>query len=162
MKKNAIILVYGNGGHKEQMRRLYNKIASVSDTELLFIGICEKNSNIKDIKINFFVNSIREKYGVIKTLIRLPISIILESYYFMKIIYDYNIKLIISTGPGIALVPLIIGKILGKKTVFIESWSRFRSASLTGKIVYYFSNEFFIQNRSLKNVYPKAKYSGLL
>ena len=162
MKKNAIILVYGNGGHKEQMRRLYNKIASVSDTELLFIGICEKNSNIKDIKINFFVSSIREKYGIIKTLIRLPVSIVLESYYFMKIISDYNIKLIISTGPGIALIPLILGKILGKKTVFIESWSRFRSASLTGKIVYYFSNEFFIQNRSLKNVYPKAKYSGLL
>ena len=162
MKKNAIILVYGNGGHKEQMRRLYNKIASVSDTELLFIGICENNSNIKDIKINFFVNSIREKYGIIKTLIRFPISVILESYYFMKIISDYNIKIIISTGPGIALVPLILGKILGKKTVFIESWSRFRSASLTGKIVYYFSNEFFIQNRSLKNVYPKATYSGLL
>ena len=162
MKKNAIILVYGNGGHKEQMIRLYNKIVSVSDIELLFIGICEKNSNIKDIKINFFVNSIREKYGVVKTLIRFPISIILESYYFMKIISDYNIKLIISTGPGIALVPLILGKILGKKTVFIESWSRFRSASLTGKIVYYFSNEFFIQNISLKNVYPKATYSGLL
>ena len=92
MKKNAIILVYGNGGHKEQMRRLYNKIVSVSDTEVLFIGICEKNSNIKDIKINFFVNSIREKYGIIKTLIRSPISIILESYYFIKIISDYNIN----------------------------------------------------------------------
>jgi UDP-N-acetylglucosamine:LPS N-acetylglucosamine transferase len=162
MKKDAVILVYGGGGHKEQMRRLYNKILTVSDAEILFIGICEKYCDIKDIKINFFVKNLREKYGIIKTLINLPISIIIETYYFISITYKYNIKLIISTGPGIAIIPIFLGKVLGKKIVFIESWSRFRSSSLTGKIVYYLSNEFFIQNKSLKNVYPKAIYGGLL
>ena len=95
-------------------------------------------------------------------MINLPISIIEGVYFFMKIISKYNIKFIISTGPGIAIVPIVLGKILGKETVFIESWSRFKSASLTGKIAYYVSSEFFIQNRSLQSVYPKAKYSGLL
>ena len=162
MKKDAIVLVYGSGGHKEQMRRLHNKILSICDIDLLFIGICEKNHDIRDIKINFFINPLREKYGIIKTLIHLPISIIVETYCFIEIMYKYNIKFIISTGPGIALVPIVLGKILGKKTVFIESWSRFRTASLTGKIAYHLSSEFYIQNKSLQIVYPKATYSGLL
>jgi beta-1,4-N-acetylglucosaminyltransferase len=162
MKKNAIVLVYGSGGHKEQMRRLYRKIFSASDIDLLFIGICEKNHNIKDIRINFFVSPLREKYGIIKTLIYLPISIIVETYYFIEIMCNYNIRFIISTGPGIALVPIILGKFFGKKTIFIESWSRFKSASFTGRILYYLSSEFFIQNKSLQSIYPKSTYSGLL
>jgi UDP-N-acetylglucosamine:LPS N-acetylglucosamine transferase len=95
-------------------------------------------------------------------LLQLPISIILETYFFIKILCKYNIKFIISTGPGIALVPIVLGKFLGKKTIFIESWSRFKSASLTGRAAYYLSSEFFIQNKSLQSVYPKATYSGLL
>jgi hypothetical protein len=162
MKKSAIILVYGSGGHKEQMRRLHNKILSVSDIDMLFIGICEKNHGIKDIKINFFINPLREKYGIVKTLLRLPISIIEETCCFLVILYKYNIKYIISTGPGIAIIPIILGRIFGKRTVFIESWSRFKSASLTGKVAYYLSNEFFIQNKSLQSVYPKSTYSGIL
>jgi hypothetical protein len=162
MKKNAIILVYGSGGHKEQMRRLHDKILSVSDIDMLFVGICEKNHDIRDIKVNFFVNPLREKYGIVKTLLYLPVSIIEQIYYFLLIMWKYNIKFIISTGPGIAIIPIMLGRMLGKKTVFIESWSRFKSASLTGKIAYYLSNEFFIQNKSLQNIYPKSTYSGIL
>jgi UDP-N-acetylglucosamine:LPS N-acetylglucosamine transferase len=162
MRKNAIILVYGSGGHKEQMRRLHNKILSVSDKDPLFIGICEKNHGIKDIKVNFCINPLREKYGIVKTLFRLPVSMVEEAYYFLVILYKYNIKFIISTGPGIAIVPIILGRMLGKKIVFIESWSRFKSASLTGKLAYYLSNEFFIQHKSLQVIYPRSTYSGLL
>ena len=66
MKNVVIVLVYGSDRHKEQMRRLHNKILSICDIDLLFIGICEKNHDIRDIKINFFINPLREKYAIKK------------------------------------------------------------------------------------------------
>lgn len=144
------------------MQRLYKNIIDILDIDMLFVGICEKNYQIKDIKENYCVNPLREKYGIIKTLVKFPVSIFLTIFYCGKILKKYNVRLIISTGPGIAIMPFILGKILGKKTIYIETWSRFSSTSLTGRCVYGLSDEFFIQNTSLQNVYPKAEYSGLL
>jgi len=71
-------------------------------------------------------------------------------------------RIIIACGPGFAAHICILGKILGKKIIFLESWSRVYSKSLAGKFVYPFSDLFFVQwPQQLKN-YPKAVYVGRL
>ncbi|WP_281544097.1 PssD/Cps14F family polysaccharide biosynthesis glycosyltransferase [Grimontia sp. SpTr1] len=69
---------------------------------------------------------------------------------------------VISTGPGISILPSILVRLRGGKVIHVETWSRFSSQSLTGKYMKYIATDFYVQNESLLNVYPKAKFSGRL
>tara|TARA_B100000941_G_C28462410_1_gene531497 strand:- start:9 stop:491 length:483 start_codon:yes stop_codon:yes gene_type:complete len=72
-------------------------------------------------------------------------------------------KVIFSLGAAPALVFCIIGKFFGVKTIFVESFSRVSTPSLTGRLIYYFADDFYIQWPKLKKFFPKAKdYGGLL
>ncbi|MCX8179204.1 MAG: UDP-N-acetylglucosamine transferase subunit ALG14 [Candidatus Aenigmarchaeota archaeon] len=71
-------------------------------------------------------------------------------------------NLIISTGAGLALPSIIIGKVcFGSKVIFIESFTRVYQPSLSGRIAYYFSDLFFVQWKFLLKKYGrKAIYRG--
>ncbi len=70
--------------------------------------------------------------------------------------------LIVSTGADVAVATCIIGKLLGKKLIYIESGGYVTSKSLSGRLVYPFADLFIVQwEPALKN-FPKAKYGGPL
>lgn len=70
-------------------------------------------------------------------------------------------QVILSLGAEIAVPFFYLGKILRIKTIFIESWCRVESLSLTGKLLQPFSDEFWVQWPQLLGVCgPKAKYHG--
>ena len=64
---------------------------------------------------------------------------------------------IISTGAGVAVPFLILGKLLGSKTVFIESVTRVNNLSLSAKIVLPFLNVLYVQWPQLQVRYPQAE-----
>jgi len=67
---------------------------------------------------------------------------------------------IICTGV-LATVPLcMLGKLFGKKVIFIESFAKQFSATRTGKLIYRFADVFIVQWDSMKEVYPKAIVGG--
>ena len=68
---------------------------------------------------------------------------------------------IISLGAEIALPFFYLGKLLGIKTLFIESWCRVHNLSLTGKLVYLVVDVFWVQwPQLLKVCGSKAQYRG--
>lgn len=70
--------------------------------------------------------------------------------------------LIISTGADVAVATCIMGKLMGKKLIYIESGGYVTSKSLSGRLVYPFADLFIVQwEPALKN-FPKAKYGGPL
>jgi beta-1,4-N-acetylglucosaminyltransferase len=70
-------------------------------------------------------------------------------------------NVILSTGAEIAIPFLWVGKLLGAKTVYIESWSRVRTRSGTGPLVYPVADLFLVQWPALLGLYgPKARYEG--
>lgn len=71
-------------------------------------------------------------------------------------------ELIISTGAGMVVPTCVIGKLLGAKLVFIETAARVTTASRTGRFLYRFADEFYVQWEPLTKLYPKAKYGGVL
>jgi beta-1,4-N-acetylglucosaminyltransferase len=88
---------------------------------------------------------------------------------FLKCVFEtFNIlmkerpKAIISTGAGVAIPSIIIGKLFFRcKIIFIESFTRIHEPSLSGKISYYFSDLFFVQWKQLLKKYgKKAIYRG--
>lgn len=68
---------------------------------------------------------------------------------------------VVSTGSEIAIPAFLVAKLLGIKTLFIETWSRITGPSGTGKLVYHMADAFFVQWPQLLNCYgPKAQYEG--
>jgi beta-1,4-N-acetylglucosaminyltransferase len=71
--------------------------------------------------------------------------------------------MVMTTGAGVAIPFCLIAKLLGKKLVFIESFARTKTPSMTGKILYPFSDLFLVQWReNLKSYGEDAKYVGPL
>ena len=67
---------------------------------------------------------------------------------------------IISTGAGVAVPFLWLGRLLGIRTVYIESLARIKTLSLSGRLVYPWVDRFFVQWPDLLARYPKAVYGG--
>lgn len=83
---------------------------------------------------------------------------------FLRIIWIFGREhpdVVVSTGSEIAIPTFLASKLLGIKTLFIETWSRVSSPSGTGRIVYYLSDIFLVQWEQLLSRYgPKARYEG--
>jgi beta-1,4-N-acetylglucosaminyltransferase len=70
---------------------------------------------------------------------------------------------ILSTGPEIALPFYFWGRLMGMKTIYIESWCRVDNLSITGRLVYPWVDEFWVQWPQLLNhCGHKAKYKGAI
>jgi len=67
----------------------------------------------------------------------------------------------VSTGAEIALPAFWAAKLMGAKTIFIESVCRINSPSISGRLVYCISDRFFVQwPQTLKYYGKKAIYEG--
>ncbi len=72
-------------------------------------------------------------------------------------------QVILSTGAGPAVPFALVGKILFKtRVVFVETITRIKRPSVTGRIMYRLAHEFFYQWESLRSYFPKARYGGPL
>ncbi len=70
-------------------------------------------------------------------------------------------RVVISTGSEIAIPVFLLAKLLRIKTVYLETITRFENITYTGRILYHFSDRFFVQNpESLGSLGPKAEYYG--
>ena len=70
-------------------------------------------------------------------------------------------KVIISTGAGIAISFMLIGRYFGSKLIFIESGARVYTASKTGEFIYKYTDLFFVQYKTMKEKYPKSILGSL-
>jgi beta-1,4-N-acetylglucosaminyltransferase len=65
--------------------------------------------------------------------------------------------LILSTGAGVAVPFLILGKVFGKRTAFVESITRVTSLSLSARLCRPFLDVLYVQWPHLQSRYPEAE-----
>ena len=80
----------------------------------------------------------------------------------LRVLLRVRPKAILSTGASIALPVSILGRLAGVKVIHIETGSRVRTMSSTGKLMYRIAHLFFVQWEPLQKDYPKAIYAGRL
>ncbi|WP_346683840.1 PssD/Cps14F family polysaccharide biosynthesis glycosyltransferase [Anaerostipes butyraticus] len=67
---------------------------------------------------------------------------------------------VICTGV-LATIPMcLIAKVFGKKLIYIESFAKVTSPTETGKLLYKYSDRFYVQWEQMKEIYPDALYLG--
>lgn len=80
----------------------------------------------------------------------------------VQILLDEFPDMIVSTGASVAVNFAIVAKLLGIQFVYVESISRSQELSLSGKIVYFLCDEFYVQWPDLVERYPKAVFKGVV
>jgi UDP-N-acetylglucosamine:LPS N-acetylglucosamine transferase len=87
-------------------------------------------------------------------------NLIRNLFMAWKILRKERPDLIVSNGAGVAVPFFWLGRLFRIKTIFIEVYDRIDSPSLTGKLVYGFSDEFLLQWEEQKKYYPRGKVLG--
>ena len=78
----------------------------------------------------------------------------------LEIFFKEKPDVVISTG-ALATIPMcIIAKVFRKKIIFIESFAKINSPTLTGKLVYKLADQFYVQWEEMKKFYPNAICKG--
>jgi len=155
---SEVLFIFGEGGHCAQMKRLAAEL-SLENTEIVAL-VDKENISAFFTKKEYVTKSLRSKHN------NTPLSYLSNFNFNLKLIsrllMKHKFSTVVSTGPGICLIPSLMFRLFGKKVVFIETWSRFNTKSFTGKCMYYIATHFYVQNKSLLMLYPKAIYSGRL
>ena len=151
-KKIKICFAASTGGHFEQLmmlKPLMEKYDSFILTEKTSYSV-NKTGKIKLYQVNQ-VNR-KEKLFLIEMMINAIKSLII---YIKE-----RPKIVITTGV-LAMIPIcLITKIFGGKLIYIESFAKINSPTLTGKFLYKYADRFYVQWESMLKFYPKAIYKG--
>lgn len=148
MKK--VCFTASSGGHFEQLTMLNPLIKKYQS----FVITEKTNYEINLKEQIYYVDQINrhEKSFLFKF-----IKLFIKS---LKIYLKEKPDVIISLGALSTFPICIVGKIFGKKVIFIESFAKVTSPTLTGKLVYKFADLFVVQWEDLKKIYPKSTYGG--
>lgn len=74
-----------------------------------------------------------------------------------KVLFVERPDLILSTGAGVSVPIIILGKIFGCRTIFVESFTRVKELSLSARLILPFLDQIYVYWRELKDKYPQAE-----
>lgn len=151
MNVKKICFAASSGGHLEQLMML-KPLMSKYDS---FI-VTEKTTYAAvpdDIKLYYLEQVNRKEKTFVFRMIK-------NLFMSLKIFVAEKPDMVISTGV-LAMIPLcLIAKLSGKKLIYIESFAKVTSGTLTGKLIYRFADCFYVQWEQMLQIYPKAIFLG--
>ena len=78
----------------------------------------------------------------------------------VRLIWTASPDLVLVNGPGTCVPVAVLGRLFGSRVIFVESWCRVESLSLTGRIMYWVAHRFVVHWPELARRYPRAEYLG--
>ncbi len=154
MKRN-VLFISSTGGHLDELMQL-SPLFKKYDYHII-TEKTKSNLKLKDKykdKIDYLV------YGTKKNMLTYPFKLLYNSfkslYFYIKFHPDY----IITTGTHTAGPMCCIGKILGSKIIYIETFANITTKTSTGKLLYPIADHFIVQWKKKKKIYPKAIDGG--
>ncbi|XP_015790468.1 UDP-N-acetylglucosamine transferase subunit ALG14 homolog [Tetranychus urticae] len=163
-------VILGPGGHCREMLTLLEKVDFVHKFKpvMFIIGKEDKMSTekLKNSKLSIEESSvkfIRRSRHVGQSYFTSIFTTLSSLFDSIKIILNFNCDLVICNGPGTCIPPMVAAYFIHRPTiVFVESFCRTKSLSLSGKIASYFADHVLVQWPELIKKYPKCKYIGLM
>lgn len=146
-----IIFAASSGGHLEQLlmlKPLMEKYDSVFVTEKT-----EYEMGKTGVK-TYYLSQINRK-----ELLFLP-KLIGNAFRSLGIVIKERPKVMITTGV-LAIIPMaLLVKLFGGKLIYLESFAKVTSKTLSGKLLYRFADQFYVQWEEMLKLYPNAIYKG--
>ena len=149
MKK--VLLAASSGGHLDEISNL-SKLAEQHEVILL----TEKT----DCSVNGWYRRVTYVPQVNRKEIWCLLKLIVNAWLALRLLLKEKPDVVISIG-ALATIPVcLLAKLMRKRVLYIESFARMDSPSMTGKLLYKLADKTIIQWPELKRFYPDAVYGG--
>ena len=151
MARKKLLMIASSGGHLEEvlaLRVLGEKYETVLVTEKTQYGVKHWQDKL------YLLPQVNRRE--IKSLIRY-IGCFFEVF---RILRREKPDAVLSTGAMIAYPALVLAKLMGIKTIFVECMFNVYDTTLTARLSYPFVDLFIVQWEELLKIYPKAVYGG--
>lgn len=171
------LIVLGSGGHTAEMCAILKHLAREKYSPRFFVVSDTDTTSLSKVleipatsKVESYIYKIKRSRHVGQNYFTSIFTTIQSIYASIPMVYRIQPDLILSNGPGtcvpICLIAFVL-KIFGlldaqSKIVFVESFCRVQTISLTGKILIWFIDCFVVQWPQLIQFSPKVKYFGQL
>ncbi len=140
-----------SGGHYEQILML-KPLMEKYDSFLITEKTTYK-AELKEEKI-YYLHQVNRKE------LLFPIVMIGNSFRSLFIFIEERPDVVITTGV-LAMIPIcLVAKIFHKKLIYIESFAKVTTPTETGKLMYKYADQFYVQWPQMKDIYPNAIYLG--
>ena len=148
-----VMFISSVGGHLTQLLEL-KKIFNNYD----YVLVTEKTDVTKEMKnkykMAYLVYGSREY--LFSYIFKFSYNILKSFYLFIK----YRPQVIVTTGAHTAVPMCYIARLFRRKVIFIESYAKRTSPTLSGRLVYPIATTFVVQWETMLKFYPKAKFFG--
>lgn len=152
-KRKKVLFISSLGGHLTQLLQLKPLFM-----EYDYHIITEKSIITKDLSKQYKMSFLA--YGArnypFKYIFKFSYNIIKSFFYFLRERPD----VVVTTGAHTAVPICYIAKLFQKKVIFIESFAKTSTPTISGKLVYPIADLFIVQWHDMKKHYPKAIYGG--
>lgn len=141
-----VLAIASKGGHWVELLRL---MPAFSGMEMVYVSTNEDLASTVPGKKFYTVHDANRwnKYKLIKIFVDI-----------FRIVYTEKPKVVISTGAAPGLLGLMAGKMLGIKTIWIDTIASAEKLSLSGRIAVWFVDRIYTQWPDLAG--PKVIYAG--
>ena len=149
IERADVLLVCSSGGHLQQMLALRDAWGPYSHVWVTF-DKSDARSLLRDERVVFAYWPTNRS---VKNLVRnLGVA-----WRTLRIVRP---RILLSTGAGVAVPFAWLGRLRGVKVVYIESFTRIHSPSLSGRLVAPVANRVYAQWPELASAFRKARYAG--
>lgn len=153
MKK--VLFISSTGGHFSELMQL-EPLFKKYDSYI----ITEKDETNEKIKKQYGKKFFYLPYGTRSKIFSYIFKYIFLCIKTVYLFFRIRPKYIVTTGTHTAVPMCYLGKLFGKKVIFIETYANSKSKTLSGKMIYPIANLFIVQWKSMLKIYPKAVYGG--
>ena len=90
------------------------------------------------------------------------VNLVKNTFLAFRVMRSIRPRVIVTTGAGVAVPFAYVGALFGVRTIYVESFARITSPSLTGRLIHPIAYRFFVQWPNLLSAFKKAEYRGTL
>lgn len=155
-----LLVVLGEGGHTTEMLRLLDLLGE--DYAVHYIVTRQDTLSVSRITRPGAIHYLDRPRSKEMSIGRGALGALWVGSQAFRLLVRLRPTAILSTGPAIAVPVSLLGKLVGARIIFIETGSRVKSLSLTGRMMYKIADLFFVQWPQLQEKLPRAIYAGRL
>lgn len=190
IKPKMVMAVIGSGGHTAEMLTLVKSLTDSTDTNKLNIGetMIEEIIFVASNSDQLSLQKLHEQYPQLGDpqrqqppftyrLLTITRSRSVHQSYFtsvfttlvslldsFKLIFSLRPQMLLCNGPGVCIPLVFAARLLSPNSlvIFVESFCRTQTLSLSGKIIYHLrlADHFLVQWPKLVEQYDRASYLG--
>jgi UDP-N-acetylglucosamine:LPS N-acetylglucosamine transferase len=146
-----VLLVASSGGHLLELLELADEYAPVTRHWVTF-DKPDARALLRGERVTFAYSPTNRHVG----------NLIRNACLAVRVLLRTRPRAVITTGAGVGVPFLYAARLLGIRTIYVESLARIEQLSLTGRLVYPVVTQLFVQWPELARRYRRGRYVGAI